>query len=282
MTLTLDRVEIESAGSDPLALARALLAQLPDLDGRVPIDEIALALDILSIEERPFIGLEGCLQCDATKSHGLIVVNALSSPRRRRYTNGQELGHFLNERHWPIDPAGFQCTRQDMATPRGPERHLRQETEANAFTIEVLTPRTLLGPHLRPGADLEHALAIAERFDISRAAAIRRYVALHTECLAAVFSQNGIIRYVEKPAGFPATTRWSGDRIGPHPPPPGDGSFLTGLEEVAAASWLTSPDTHELFAQTLYQQDGFAITLLLAEGHDEERAPDWDSPRIRR
>ena len=74
MTLTLDRVEIESAGSDPVALARALLAQLPGLDGRVPIDEIALALDIVGIETRPLRSLEGCLQCDAFKSHGQIIV----------------------------------------------------------------------------------------------------------------------------------------------------------------------------------------------------------------
>ena len=49
MTLSLDRMEIESAGSDPVRLAGALLRQLPELAGRVPIDEIALALDIVEI-----------------------------------------------------------------------------------------------------------------------------------------------------------------------------------------------------------------------------------------
>lgn len=57
MTFLIDRVEIESAGSDPAALARALLAQLPDLDVRVPIDEIALARDIVSIEVKPLTGI---------------------------------------------------------------------------------------------------------------------------------------------------------------------------------------------------------------------------------
>jgi hypothetical protein len=37
--------------------ARALLAQLPDLDGHVPIDEIALALDIVSIDVKPLTGI---------------------------------------------------------------------------------------------------------------------------------------------------------------------------------------------------------------------------------
>jgi hypothetical protein len=282
MTLALDRIEIESAGSDPVALARALLAQLPDLDGRVPIDEIALALDIREIVIAPLTSIEACLQCDALKSHGQIIVNANSSAQRRRYSIGHELGHFLNERHRPANLEGFACTRRDMVAPRGAERHQRQEIEANAFAIEVLTPRHLLGQNLRPGADLEHALAIAERFDISRAAATRRYVALHEERLAAVFSHNGSILYIEKPKAFPSTTRWNRDLMGPHPAPPRDGSSLTGLEEVAAAGWLTDPDGHQLFVQTLYQQDGYAITLLVAERDGDDSETTWDPPRFRR
>ena len=99
MTLTLDRLEIESIGADPVRLARALLEQMPGLDGRVPIDEIALALDIVSIELAPLVSIEACLQCDARKDKGQIVLNADSSPQRRRYSIGHELGHFLNERH---------------------------------------------------------------------------------------------------------------------------------------------------------------------------------------
>ena len=53
MSLALSRIEIESAGSDPRKLARALLAQLPGLTGPVPIEAIARALDIVSIEAGP-------------------------------------------------------------------------------------------------------------------------------------------------------------------------------------------------------------------------------------
>jgi hypothetical protein len=73
MSLELSRVEIESVGSDPRKLARALLAQLPGLTGAVPIEAIARALDIVSIEVAPLRGIEGCLQCDAWKSEGQIV-----------------------------------------------------------------------------------------------------------------------------------------------------------------------------------------------------------------
>ena len=78
MSLTLSRIEIESVGSDPRKLAHALLAQLPDLSGPVPIEAIARALDIVSIEVAPLASVEGCLHCDPLKSEEQIVVNANS------------------------------------------------------------------------------------------------------------------------------------------------------------------------------------------------------------
>jgi len=280
MTLALDRIEIESIGSDPVQLATALLRQMPDLDGDVPIESMALALDILAIKNVPLQGIAGCLQCDPLKSEGQIVVNANDARRRRRYTIAHELGHFLNERHRPTSEYGFDCTDEDMRSPKRSGRRQQQEREANTFAIEVLTPRRLLARHLKPSAELEHALEIARRFDISREAAARRYVALHDECLAAVFSRSGRIRYIEKAEGFPRTSVWSGD-----PLPVGSAlqeTSLTGLHEVDPADWLGRPDRHALFAQTLFQEDGFAITLLVAERAQETEESTWDPPRFRR
>ena len=50
------------------------------------IDEIAA---------KPLHSMEACLQCDDLKSRGQIVVREQSAPRRRRYSVGHELGHFL-------------------------------------------------------------------------------------------------------------------------------------------------------------------------------------------
>lgn len=280
MTLSLDRVEIESVGSDPVHLATALLGQMPDFDRAVPIEDIALALDILAIEKAPLQGIAGCLQCDPLKSEGQIVVNANDAPRRRRYTVAHELGHFLNERHRPTSEYGFDCTAEDMRSPRRSGLRQQQEREANTFAIEVLTPRRLLTRHLKPPAELDHALEIAQRFDISREAAARRYVALHDECIAAVFSRGDRIRYIEKPDGFPRTLVWSGN---PLPACMADnGAALTTLEEVDPAAWLAWPDRHALFAQTLFQDDGFAITLLVAERAEGAEESTWDPPRFRR
>ncbi|MGD1926282.1 MAG: hypothetical protein ACFB03_19165 [Paracoccaceae bacterium] len=71
MTLNLDRLEIEDAGSDPVRLARAILKHLPELDVRVPIEEVVL--DILSIEVALLASIEVCLQCDARTSRGRIL-----------------------------------------------------------------------------------------------------------------------------------------------------------------------------------------------------------------
>jgi hypothetical protein len=264
MSLVLSRIEIESAGSDPRKLARALLAQLPAVTGPVPIEAIARALDIVSIEVARLSGIEGCLQCDPLKSEGQIVVNANSPPRRRRYTVAHELGHFLNERHRPTIDFGFACTADDMSKPRRTGRHQHQETEANIFAIEVLTPWSALGSYLRPPAELDHALALTAAFEISREAAIRRYVAVQGECLAAVFSKGGRVRYIEKSEDFPATTMWTGDQLGDLLAKRSSGA-LTTLDEADAFRWLKWPDGVTLFAQTLYQADGFAVTLLVAE-----------------
>lgn len=265
--MELDRIEIESAGSDAERLAAALLKQLPDLEGRVPIDEIALALDILQIVEAPLVGVEGCLQTDAHKSQGQIVLREGRSPRRTRYTIAHELGHFLNERHRPTDAVGFACTAQDMRSPAREGVRLRQEREANAFAIEVLTPRRLLARHLKLSADLEHVLKISDRFDVSRAAAARRYVALHEAMLAVIFSHEGRVLYIDKDEAFPRTAAWKGDAIGHLLPQPGR-EPLTGMDQVDAEDWIAGWFPGEVFAQTLRQADGHAMTLLLAEPGD--------------
>lgn len=272
MGLSLDRIAIEEVGANPERLAAAIISQLPDLAGAVPVYDIARALDIEEIREERLTSFEGCLLTDQHKSQGSILVNASSNPRRRRYTVGHELGHFLNSRHRPTAQDGFRCTQRDMVDPKGDERHLRQEREANVFAIELLAPRSLLAPRLSRPADLEHVLAISDERDISREAAARRYVSLHHECLAVAFSREGKIRYIEKGKEFPSTRVWIGDPVPQLPGSPPDEDHVTSLDEASAGVWLANPNTRTLFAQTLFQRDDFAITMLLAElqEHDDE------------
>lgn len=264
MALSLDRIAIEEVGANPVRLAEAILKQLPDQTGAVPVHEIAYALDIKDIHEKRVTTFEGCLLTDANKSEGEILLNLNSSPRRRRYTLGHELCHFLSERHVPTTDEGFLCTQADMVAPRRKGQHLEQEREANRFAIELLAPRQRVRHRLARAADLEHALAIADDMDISREAAVRRYVAFHAECLAAVFSHEGIIRYIEKDEEFPATCVWNGEAV-----PPSTHQFwnsdLSGLDEVVPETWLSKSRGRGLFQQTLRQESGYAIILLMVE-----------------
>ena len=62
---------------------------------------------------------------------------------------------------------------------------------------------------------------------------------------------------------------WTGDALGDLLAKRPSGT-LTTLDEADAFRWLKRPDGVTLFAQTLYQADGFAVTLLVAE-RDQQR-----------
>ena len=120
------------------------------------------------------------------------------------------------------------------------------EVEANVFAAELLFPQALFLADLRgrAGLDLEHVLHLAGRYDMSKEATARRYVALQDEPCAVVFSHNGVIRYIRKNRDFPF--------IGPTPGPPvpsgalsarhdGSRGVVSDWVEVDGDLWLVQP-----------------------------------------
>jgi hypothetical protein len=212
------------------------------------------------------------------RSHGAILVNANSSLQRRRYTIGHELGHFLNPWHRPTSPNGFWCSREDMTLRESKDqnRHWRQEAEANIFAIELLAPRRRVRRYVAGAPDLERVLEMATAFDISREASARRYVSLHADTLAAVFSKEGRVRYIDRPNSFPWLSLRKDDLM-PELPKPGGADLLSSIEEADPSDWLDQPRDVNLTVQTLHQQGGFEITLLSAgtpDGDDDDRIED--------
>jgi hypothetical protein len=115
VTIThLDWMALDDVGGNPRKLAEAIHIQLGDYPGPVPIYEIARALDVVEIRESPLFNLEGALITSPEKGYAAILVNSRSSPQRRRFTAGHELGHFLNPWHNPPLGTGFACTQEDM------------------------------------------------------------------------------------------------------------------------------------------------------------------------
>ncbi len=274
MTIVLDRMEIEEAGANPVRLADGIHDQLGAFAGPVPVKEIARALDIAEVRIEPLANLEGALITTPERNTGAILLNGRSSPRRQRFTLGQELGHFLNPWHQPTAPDGFHCSREDMLASdgRSNDRYLRQEAEANLFSIELLTPRKRLAAFLRGEPDLGCVLAIADEFDISREASTRRYVSLHEEMTAALFSRDGQMLYAKWADRFPRLAMRRGDTLPELPELPRLAGHLSlsPIEHVDADDWLAGPNDTQLTIQTLHQQDGRATTLLRVTSDDTD------------
>jgi len=281
---------IEDAGGNPVNLAKAVLKQLPDLGGPVPVREIAAAVDIYEIREETLDRLEGGLIMPDDKSEGAILVNADRPDTRKRYTIGHELGHFLNPWHLPPTPAGFRCGPKDMAaeTYKQGDRAAQMEVEANQFAAELLMPSEQVRMHLRrlSGIDIDHILSMANRFDVSRESAARRYIASHDEPAAVVFSKDGVIRYVKRHQYFPALDVWGGDRL-PATSISERSSLPIGRvsdwNDLDGGDWLREPKGRRVCEQTLAQQSGYRLTLIaLEEIEDEDEDEDWAPPTFRR
>jgi hypothetical protein len=213
---------------------------------------------------------EGALVTKPERDRGKILVNGLQNERRRRFTIAHELGHFLSPWHEPTSPQGFWCSKADLRAGASSDtvRHRRQEGEANLFAIEVLAPRHLARPFLAGSPNLNKALELADELLISREAACRRYMELHEESLAVVFSQNGLIKYSARAESFPYLHIVKGQPLPEH----GAKTLSRGLsdiEVVDAEDWLSQPTAFEVTAQTLVQSEGWATTLLHATSLDD-------------
>ena len=258
-------MEVDDVATSPERIAAEIHRQLGDIAPPIPVHDIARALDIEDIQEKPLNGLEGVLITEAERDFGMIQVNSSSSRQRRRYSVAHELGHFLSPWHRQTSSGGFECTRQDMARPTGDDVHIRQESEANKFAIELLAPARMLPRYLRRLPELEHVLAMHADLHISKAAAARRYVALHAEPLAVVFAKDDEFHYVDRGPTFPFVALSRGQRL-PQLPRIGSDAVTSEMVEADVEDWLGPDRIGELAVQVLRQEEGYSIILLhLAE-----------------
>ncbi|HEX3756871.1 MAG TPA: ImmA/IrrE family metallo-endopeptidase [Rhizomicrobium sp.] len=277
MSLSLDRMALDDVGAQPQRIAEAILGQLDYQGGRVAIHSIARALDIDEIRTEPLDNLEGALLTTADRNRGSILVNSKAGPGRQRFTIGHELGHFLIPSHMGSD-SGFHCSRSDMqiSSAGADETRKRQESEANRFAIEILAPRRASSAFLDASPDIAQILAMAEAFAISRAAAARRFVELHDETVAIVFSKKDRVTYAMRSEGFPLMAVRQGELLGLAPQALRAAARYP-VEDADASFWLSSPPRNcELSLQTLYQKDDYAMSLLHLVTPDEETQPDLE------
>jgi hypothetical protein len=273
-------MELDEVGYSSRKLAEEIHRQLAPVDGAIPIRDIARALDITEIKVEPLVSFEGALLTDPERSYGSILVNSQSGHGRRKFTIAHELLHFLNDKHEQTE-GWFKCRTQDFSRnlsnfETGMSRHQRQEAEANRFAIELLAPTNRFRPYLLQDPDLKAVVELAASLDISKEAIARRFRELLDVPIAMVFHRDGVVRYIEKHDGFPRLTVWNKDRM-PVLDVNRDERGLTKIESVSQEDWFAQPTGGQLSVQTLFQQDGFGITLLLLDLDEDEESEAEDT-----
>lgn len=260
---------VDDAATSPERAAAEIHRQLGGVTGAVPVMEIARALDIEQIDQHPLRGFEAMLLTGPERDFGQVLLNSHSNARRRRYSLAHELGHFLCAWHRPAAENRFACSRGDMVSPVGAPQHIAQEREANVFAIELLAPAHLVAPFLKRLPDLDVVLALHKRLDISKVAAGRRYVSLHSAALALVVAKSGQFLYAERSERFPFLPFERGDRLPvlPRIAPGGPTSEVTDADPVA---WRLARPPGQLFCQVLEQEDSHALILLQLDIEEDE------------
>ena len=271
------RINLADCGS-PEALLSVILKHHPEMPRRVPVKEIARSVGIIDFKELEVDSFEGGLTANPEKSAGFILTKAGTHPRRKRFTIGHELGHFLIPTH-----QGTQnCTTRDLRETRRDTPYRRQEAEANRFSAGLLMPKPMFLKDMAAlgSADVTHAKQLSDLYDTSMEATVNRYADLTSDTCAFIFSKDGIIRYIRPSRDFPRLALETGDRL----------SFAcattkavandasTEWHEQPGAMWLRTEwgaHTPKVLEQCVVQGNGYRVTLLFIEANeiedDEER-----------
>lgn len=270
-SISLDLMELDGKAT-PVAIVGEIMRQNPDMPFPVPLEEMARVVGIQKIDELVTEGFEGMLMTDREKSQGVILVKANANPQRRRFTVSHELGHFLLPWH---RQERFSCTTENIKDVTGDPRAARgqeMEQEANAFASELLMPTVVFKKRQRGFGEpnIEQVQSLAAIFDTSIEATARRFMNLSDYPVAFVFSHNNTIRYWTRGPEFPYVLRVRNGSPLPKDAPARDTGVGVGdMEEIDSLTWLAAdrgqslPDS--ILEQTLYQQDGYKVTLLYVE-----------------
>lgn len=265
-------IDLADCGS-PEKLVGTILRHHPDLPRRVPVEEIATSVGIVEIRDREMDGFEGALVADPPKTRGAIAVKSGTQRRRRRFTIGHELGHFLIPSHG----AQMQCTSADMRERRWDSPLRKREYEANRFSACLLMPKPLFTKDIEElgTADVTHAKQLSDLYDVSLEATANRYAELSHDMCAFVFSKDGKVRYTRPSRSMPELGVRPGDRL----PPASLAARLKSVgvpsewELLAGGVWLKSEwgtSNPQVLEQTIIQANGYRMTLLYVEASDVE------------
>lgn len=265
-------MDLADCGS-PETLVGTILKHHPDLPRRVPVEEIARSVGIVDFKELEVDGFEGGLTANPQKSAGIILTKRGSPRRRRRFTIGHELGHFLIPAHQGIQ----KCTSADLRETRRDTIYRRQEAEANRFSAGLLMPKPMFVKDLEVlgSADVTHAKQLSDLYDVSLEATVNRYADLTSDICAFIFSKDGVVRYARPTRDFPKLAVRAGSSLPPncataHVTANGG---ATEWREQLGGTWLETEwgkPAPKVLEQCVVQGNGYRVTLLFIEASDVE------------
>lgn len=294
--MEIDRIELADCGS-PEKIVAEILRQQPDIPVPIPIEDLAKAVGITAIHRLETASFEGGLVTQPERVDGVILVNGNGSRQRQRFTIGHELGHYLIIAHQSVRPGQFTCSKEDMAirTADRDNRAKRMEMEANRFSAAMLMPLARFRPEMRNlGApDLDHVIALADRYDMSKEATAVHYALHHDVPCAILFSKNGVIRRSYKPTRFPFIESRIGSPLPLNSLSAGAANGdRVGWQEVDRGVWLAqiTGKRGSVQEQVVRLANGWAMTLLVCSQDDDEEEEDeggildtfdvWENPRF--
>jgi Zn-dependent peptidase ImmA (M78 family) len=289
--MQIDRVELADCTS-PERIIAEILRQVPDLPIPVPIEELATAVGITTIHRMATDNFEGGLITQPERRDGVILVNGKANRLRQRYTIGHELGHYLIAAHQPRGSGQFTCSKSDMSIRKADrdDRAQRMEAEANRFSAGMLMPLIKFKADMRSqgGPDLNHVVALAATYDVSKEATAIHYSSYHHDPCAIILSQNGLVKRVYKSPRFPFVEAAIGK---PLPHNSLSASYQDGdaaWDQVDRGVWLARlghPATID--EQALCLANGWKMTMLFVEDSEDNGDAEvrdtydvWENPRF--
>lgn len=251
----------------------------------VPIHDIAMSLDIASIDPIPpeVKSFEGILYKQGWQ--GFIFYNNNSPETRQRFTIGHELGHWVIPSH--LTGNKLSCTKQQTSsfttTGKNIPKEVRIEIEANYFSAQILMPSLEFRKEInRVEPDLRHLFRISQKYNVSMAACCVRFKELSDFSCVIIHHHNFVITRVLKTKKFPSLDRnfKTGSFISPKSISV-KVTVNTSLEPADWRLWLQNKnsDNTELYEQVFQQNDGYRITLLYL---DDSKVLDEDDLEIER
>lgn len=265
--LKLDCMELGDCFT-PQQLVEEIFRQCPDIKAPIPIDEIARAVGIVSINPMPTEDVEGMLVADNVKSSGVIFYKESSPLGRQRFTIGHELGHYLLLHHGPEQS----CTPNDIKFGSSSDSLKALESEANQFSQLLLMPDVLISRAINSSTlSMELLKSISDNFEMSFEAIANKCSSLSNTPFALIYSKDGVVRYFWRDRErFPY---WSPLKAKSLMPPSSQAISLSQPEETISCSvevdpteWIrtkykqSSPD--KLIEQTYTQLNGYQVTMI--------------------